>query len=78
MATPASAAAVPTSPPKVVEAIQIPSMTRSDLNRIMWLLDKGRYELTLREHEEARKIVKMLEERRDLMRQIEERTTNAG
>lgn len=77
MATPPSAAAVPSSQPKVLETIQIPPLTGESLNQILWLLDKGRYDLTLREHEQARVIVTMLQQRRDLMRQIEEKA-NAG
>lgn len=77
MATPPSAAAVPSSPPKVLETIQIIPLTGESLNQILWLLDKGRYDLTLREHEQARAIVTMLQQRRDMMRQIEE-GANAG
>lgn len=78
MVSPTSAAKAISGPPGPVEAVQIAPFTAADLNRILWLLDRGRYDLSLREHEQAREIVRKLQERRDLMAQIERANTNEG
>lgn len=46
-------------------------ITAEELNQILWLLDQGTYTLSLRDHEVARGIVRRIEARRDLMRQVE-------